>query len=211
MERMIEKDDVPSLPDTRRENRRRAILSAAESMFLEEGFERVSLGAIVRRSGGSLATVYDMFGNKQGLLRAVVDRGCEEGLEGVEDIGRNGQTPDVILREFARRYYQFATSSRTLALMRVMIAESLRDPEFGQQFNHDVRSKHVDGLATAFRRWTAEGKARVDEPIAAAELFFSMVLCDAPVRAMLGVAPEPIDADRLEWRLAPFLANFAIA
>src|SRR3546814_8953921 len=94
-----------------------------------------------------------------------------------------------------------------LALLRVVIAESLRDPEFGRQFNHDMRSKHVERLATAFRRWTAEGKARVDEPNAAAELFFAMVLCDAPVRAMLGVAPEHIDADRLAWRLAPFLAD----
>src|SRR3546814_14641572 len=109
---MIEKDDVPSLPDTRRENRRRAILSAAESMFLEEGFERVSLGAIVRRSGGSLATVYDMFGNKQGLLRAVVDRGCAEGREGVANIGRDGQSTAVFLREFAGDDYEFATNDQ---------------------------------------------------------------------------------------------------
>jgi AcrR family transcriptional regulator len=66
--------------DGRRGERRKAILDAAEEMFLEQGFARVSLGAIVRRSGGSLATVYEMFGNKQGLLRAVVHRRRDEGM-----------------------------------------------------------------------------------------------------------------------------------
>src|SRR3546814_10691682 len=71
---------------TRREDRRQASLDAAESLFLEKGYERVSVNAIVQRSGGSLATVYDWFGNKHGLLYAVVDRARDERLKGVEDI-----------------------------------------------------------------------------------------------------------------------------
>src|SRR3546814_4201594 len=57
-----------------RERRQSAILDAAESLFLEQGYERTSLAEIVKRSGGSLATLYELFGNKQGLLRAIADR-----------------------------------------------------------------------------------------------------------------------------------------
>src|SRR3546814_4381236 len=78
---------------TRREDRRQAILDAAESLFLEQGYERVSVNAIVQRSGGSLATVYDLFGNKHGLLYAVVDRARDEGLKGVEDIYAQDSRP----------------------------------------------------------------------------------------------------------------------
>lgn len=35
---------------------------------MEQGYDGTSLAEIVRRSGGSLATLYDLFGNKQGLL-----------------------------------------------------------------------------------------------------------------------------------------------
>src|SRR3546814_3108340 len=51
---------------TRRQDRRKAILDAAESLFLDQGFDRVSLAAVVGQSGGSLATLYELFGNKQG-------------------------------------------------------------------------------------------------------------------------------------------------
>ncbi|RYD43145.1 MAG: TetR/AcrR family transcriptional regulator, partial [Sphingomonadales bacterium] len=49
-----------------RERRQSAILDAAESLFLEQGYERTSLAEIVKTSGGSLATLYELFGNKQG-------------------------------------------------------------------------------------------------------------------------------------------------
>src|SRR3546814_2798082 len=52
---------------TRQQDRRKAILDAAESLFLDQGFDRVSLAAVVGQSGGSLATLYELFGNKQGL------------------------------------------------------------------------------------------------------------------------------------------------
>src|SRR3546814_8551563 len=118
---------------TRREDRRQAILDAAESLFLEQGYERVSVNAIVQRSGGSLATVYDLFGNKHGLLYAVVDRARDEGLKGVEDIYAQDSRPGAILRELALRYHAFATAPRSPALMRLVIAQSLTDPEFGRR------------------------------------------------------------------------------
>src|SRR3546814_2220272 len=105
---------------TRREDRRQAILDAAESLFLEQGYERVSVNAIVQRSGGSLATVYDLFGNKHGLLYAVVDRARDEGLKGVEDIYAQDSRPGAILRELALRSEEH--TSELQSLMRISYA-----------------------------------------------------------------------------------------
>src|SRR3546814_12888560 len=118
---------------TRREDRRQAILDAAESLFLEQGYERVSVNAIVQRSGGSLATVYDLFGNKHGLLYAVVDRARDEGLKGVEDIYAQDSRPGAILRELALRYHAFATAPRSLALMRLVIAQRSEERRVGEE------------------------------------------------------------------------------
>src|SRR3546814_14932985 len=61
-----------------RERRQSAILDAAESLFLEQGYERTSLAEIVKRSGGSLATLYELFGKKQGLVPAIAARWCDD-------------------------------------------------------------------------------------------------------------------------------------
>ena len=57
------------------------MIEAAESLFLEQGYDTTSLAAIVKRSGGSLATLYELFGNKQGLLRAIIELRDEQDRE----------------------------------------------------------------------------------------------------------------------------------
>ncbi|GAA1486615.1 TetR/AcrR family transcriptional regulator [Brachybacterium fresconis] len=60
------------------EQKRSAILRAARELFVTEGFDRSSVDAIAARAGVSKRTVYDYFGDKRSLLRAVL-----------EDLGRS--------------------------------------------------------------------------------------------------------------------------
>lgn len=52
---------------------RRAILEAARRMFLDTGYAATTVGAIATAAGVSVETVYKSFGNKAGLVKAVVD------------------------------------------------------------------------------------------------------------------------------------------
>ncbi|HEY1146416.1 MAG TPA: TetR/AcrR family transcriptional regulator [Allosphingosinicella sp.] len=207
---MTEVRDCAKPAEGRREERRQAILDAAESLFLEQGYAGASLAAIVRRSGGSLATVYEMFGSKYGLLRAVVDRNREEGLRGLDETARTFESAADALRLLAYRHHEHVMSPRTIAFARVVIDGSLRDPDFGRSFYRDVHLTFVECLADMFREWAAAGKASIDDPRAAAELYISTVMCNAPIKAMLGQPPEPTDRATIDWRLAPFLAHFSI-
>jgi len=207
---MTDQRDCGRPAEGRREERRQAILDAAESLFLEQGYAGASLAAIVRRSGGSLATVYEMFGSKYGLLRAVVDRNREEGLRGLDESAGTLASAADALRLLAYRHHAHMMSPRTIAFARVVIEGGLKDPDFGREFYRDVHLTFVECLAGKFREWTAAGKASIDDPTAAAELYISTVMCDAPVKAMLGQPPEPTDRATIDWRLAPFLGHFAI-
>ncbi|RII20745.1 transcriptional regulator BetI [Streptomyces sp. YIM 130001] len=53
--------------------KRAAILAAARELFLADGFDRSSVDAVAARAGVSKRTVYDYFGDKRTLLKAVVD------------------------------------------------------------------------------------------------------------------------------------------
>lgn len=195
----------------RLERRKNAILDAAEQLFLEMGFEKTGLGAVVARSGGSLATVYSLFGNKQGLLHAVVERAGEEHIAEAREFGSNCHSPRASLIKFAKFYFQFATSPKTLGLLRMVIAQTIDDPSFGSRFSANVVSNHRKWLAEAFSSWNEAGLARIDHPKAAADLFFATVLCDAPIHTLLALPAENDAEETIEWRLVPFLEWFQIA
>ena len=65
------------------EESRQRILDAAEELFLERGYEKTTLSAIGERCGISYGSIPWHFGNKAGLLYAVVTRIANEHNGGV--------------------------------------------------------------------------------------------------------------------------------
>lgn len=194
-----------------RERRQSAILDAAESLFLEQGYERTSLAEIVKRSGGSLATLYELFGNKQGLLHAIATRWCDEAmLRSLGNEATGGLSSVDTLKAYAHRQSELMESPRAVALMRMLISESLRDREFALQIYRDLHVPALEELIELFAEWAATGRAEIDDPKAAARLFFDIVVGDSMLNTLMGVEAEWLDRDQIDWRLQPFLSHFKI-
>lgn len=71
-------------PQTRRgQERRLALLICATDLFLERGYDAVSLDDIVNHAGGSKTSIYKYFGNKEGLFTAICDYRREVFFKGV--------------------------------------------------------------------------------------------------------------------------------
>ena len=194
----------------RRLGRRRAMIEAAESLFLEQGYEATSLAAIVKRSGGSLATLYELFGNKQGLLRAIIELRDEQDCCPTYGQDCAVTPPSELLRGYAHRLYAHVTSRRAIALKRIVITEALRDPLFARTLYEDIHLPSVRELAGILRQLDEAGKAKVDDPMAAAGLFFAIVMSDAQLRMLVEGDTGLLDPAALDWRLAPFLSHFRI-
>jgi AcrR family transcriptional regulator len=195
-----------------RERRYNAILDAAEALFLEQGYDRTSLADIVRRSGGSLATLYDLFGNKQGLLRAIAARWASETAFRPLDPAATATMPTVeILKCYAYRQSDAMQSPRAIALMRMLVSESLRDRDFAAGIYRDLHISAIDELAELFAGWVAAGKAKIDDPEAAAKLFLNIVFGDSMLNALAGIEEEWLGRDQIDWRLQPFISHFGIA
>lgn len=58
--------------ERRKEQKRESILRAALALFQAFGFSKVSIGDIAHRAGVSQVTIYNHFGNKEGLTREVI-------------------------------------------------------------------------------------------------------------------------------------------
>nr|WP_294850340.1 TetR/AcrR family transcriptional regulator [uncultured Sphingomonas sp.] len=186
------------------------MLDAAESLFLELGYEQTTLASVVRRSGGSLATLYEHFGNKQGLLRAMIARVAEANRPPLPDSGPWEPRRTEQLRHYAHELYSNLTNPRKIALTRIVMTEALRDPDFARSVYNEIHRSAIDELAMLFTRWTEQGHAKVDRPMAAADLFVAMVVGDTKLRILCADTVEPLTSEELDWRLQGFITQLQI-
>jgi AcrR family transcriptional regulator len=176
-----------SEPD-RREKRRQAMLDAARELFVERGYDAVSLSEIVKRSGGSLATLYELFENKAGLLGAIVASKRFVTHEQIDAIAAGRGSPaekigaiaDVIIDGFA--------DAETIGLMRVVMGETLRDPAFAQTIFTAAHLPAVNRLAELFSDWADAGLAAIPDPMLTVHLFFGLIAYGQQARAFFGDA-----------------------
>ena len=193
-----------------RDRRREAILDAAETLFLDQGFERTSLAQVVGRSRGSLATLYELFGNKQGLLHAIAARWRDEAVSEDADAPQ-GLSNAQMLRLFARRQLAKMNSPRSIALMKMVFSESLRDSDFAAQTYRDLHLPVLEELTALFTEWTAAGGASIDAPDAAARYFLSLTAGDSVLGKLFGVEEGHMAEEEVDWRVDKFLDQFEIA
>lgn len=196
--------------NTRRADRRTAMLDAAESLFLELGYEQTTLAAVVRRSGGSLATLYEHFGNKQGLLRAMIARIAQVNKPPLPNSSTEGHQRSDELRAYAHSLYAHLTKPRNIALNRIVMTEALRDPDFARSIYMEIHRSAVDELARLFALWAEQGHACIDRPLAAADLFVAMIIGDTKLRVLCADTVELLTPEDLDWRLQAFINHLQI-
>lgn len=198
----------------RRERRRRAIIAAARALFLEKGFDAVSLNEIVRRSGGSLATLYALFESKAGLLGAIVADNRFEAHKQIGAMIEAGGAPRPLLRAIATILNAKFMDKDAIGMSRLVMAESLRDPSIARIVYEVAHRPTLEQLALLFGRWADEGRGRIADPLLAAEFFAGLVLHGAQTRALFANpcrhAAAAID-DRLDQATDLFLAGYGIA
>ncbi|MEZ5970725.1 MAG: TetR/AcrR family transcriptional regulator [Hyphomonadaceae bacterium] len=110
--------------------RRQAFLEAAREVFLEHGYEAASVNDVVRLAGGSLATLYAQFGNKEGLFLAFMqdqhDRFARE-MRAPSDL--EGLSVEEALQVVGEHFLRRLLQRDSLAFFRVMVSEGRKVPD----------------------------------------------------------------------------------
>lgn len=195
--------------DARLSKRRTAFIAAARDAFLTEGFERTTLAQVVERAGGSLATLYKLFGSKEGLLTAVVEETTVSG----EEIVREVATLDLSLRDsllmIARRLQQLFSEPSSVALFRIVIAQSIENDDFVRDFCEDGMHRARTELAAFFASRLEMGSCCSNKLEELASLFFALILHDHLLQTVSGVKLDgSVD---VEIRVRFFMVGAGIA
>jgi AcrR family transcriptional regulator len=105
----------PAFEQRRSEQRaqvRRAILDASEALLLAEGEERFSIRRLVERCGYTAPTIYHHFGDKEGLLDALLDERFERLAQQLKRVRRDGD-PVEYLRAMGLAFVRFGLRNPT--------------------------------------------------------------------------------------------------
>lgn len=178
--------------------RRQAILAAARELFLEKGFEQTSLTDIVDRSKGSRRSIYEHFGNKEGLLRAIIEEGTRQ-VEAALHFSFEERAPtEEELFAIGYSFFRAVVNPTNIAIYRIVVAEAGRIPEIADLFFNSGPRPVRQRLTELFRIAQARGDFLGAEPEKLAQAFAGLVLGDHHLLGTIGLGRFLSDAEAEE-------------
>ena len=190
----------------RGEMRVERFLDAATEVFTEKGYQHARLSEIVARAGGSLATLYRVFGDKEGLAHAIIQRGLSD-LSGHLQVNLSGLSPEQALHLTAEQFSDSVASEQFHVIHRIVIGEGQSFPALRDwYFDHGVGALRGH-LREYFEQEVAAGRLRMASPHMASSQFFMMLFGDLVIRISSGNLQQ-IDATELRAYARDAVENF---
>lgn len=155
--------------------RKQAFLHAAREVFLEHGYEAASVNEVVRRAGGSLATLYSQYGSKEGLFQAVARDQQERFMTQLAPLDYTGLPLEDGLRRLGERFLDVVLHPDNLAFFRIAVGEGRNRPHLLRRYLSISHDKVREALIEYMRSKPAQNGARVLDPESAAAHFFHIV------------------------------------
>lgn len=167
--------------------KRRAILEAAEEVFLRGGYLGTNMEEIAVRSEVSKQTVYKHFGSKERLFVEIVTHMTTTAGDRVHV--HSAPAPDedleVYLTDYALRQLTVVLTPRLMRVRRLVIGEVPRFPELAEALYHHGPGRAIDNLTHVFEALSATGRLTLPDPRSAAARFNWLVMSEPVNRAML--------------------------
>ena len=145
-----------------RQEMRQSILSAAQEIAAEEGWQAVTTRKVAERIEYSQPTIYEYFENKEGMLLALLRSGYQQLVTVMQEAFASTDDPEARLLAMTEAYWDFAFRSPEL----FQVMHGLAGISFGRYGHPDtpVEVKQSFGLAReAMEQWAqARGVERAD-------------------------------------------------
>lgn len=169
-----------------------AILDAASEVLGERGLS-APMEVIARRAGVSKQTVYNHYGSKAELIRALVERRVDSITAPLREPGAQ-EHPEDALRAYARTLLTVVTN-KNYSLMRVTIQSAGEMPDLAREVFEAGPMHSRRQLAEFLELETRAGRMKVPDPLQAAEFYSGMVLGQRQTRALLNLSVDMSEAE----------------
>jgi TetR/AcrR family transcriptional regulator, mexJK operon transcriptional repressor len=184
--------------------KRTAIMEAATTLFLRNGYQGTSMDEIAALAAVSKQTVYKHFADKERLFSDIVlgiTERADEFVQVVDLTLRHTGDLEKDLGELARRYLATVMQPQVLQLRRLVIGEAGRFPELARAYYERAQERVLVMLASRLQGLAERGLLRVDDPLVAAKHLAFLILGMPLDRAMFRGDGDQFTAAELD-RLA---------
>lgn len=179
------------------------ILSAARSVFLDGPPEQATMDAVAQAAGMSKKTIYREFRSQFELLACLLDDKVSD-LSALARPETTDDLPDQLIT-LLMRFASHMTSPRSIALIRLMVAEARRYPELASRSPSRGRAAPI--VADWLSSPAVRDKYDIDDPMEAAAMLVGMVTQDAAVRLLIR-GEDPLPGEVIETRVRKAVSIF---
>lgn len=183
--------------------RRAFVLDATFAELADRGYQNLTMTGIAQRAGASKETLYSWFGNKKGLIAALVhDQAAEADARLVDVLGEAADIEGTLVA-FAERLLALLTGERSVALNRA----AMTDPELAELLLREGRHRTGRLVERYLAEAHSRGRLHAPRPEESFTLLYGLVVRDTQIRVLLGdPAPPPAAvAERAATAVRQFL------
>ncbi|WP_372018279.1 TetR/AcrR family transcriptional regulator [Pseudoxanthomonas sp. 10H] len=175
--------------------KRASILEAAKRLFLEQGYQGVSMDQIATAAGVSKLTVYSHFGDKETLFSEAIAAKCQEVLPDELFV----RPPEGPLREQLRAighaFFALITSEEAISMHRMMNTPGTAENALRELFWNAGPRRVQEAFAQFLQARIQQGQVRIDDTALASSQFFSLLKGELHPLMACGLCTEPTPAE----------------
>jgi TetR/AcrR family transcriptional repressor of mexJK operon len=180
---------------TAAERRRKAMIEAAYTLFVEKGYGSVSVDEIIKHSKGSKSTLYKFFGSKEGIMKAVVESLAAEMLRHITIEYPPGKNVRNVLIHIGEVLVDLALSDNAINQHRLAVSNANTFPDVAKLWYESGPKTTFDGIAEVLARENSKGRLKVENPLHAAWFFGGMLIFKENMTRLIG-APQAKKAEK---------------
>jgi TetR/AcrR family transcriptional regulator, mexJK operon transcriptional repressor len=184
---------------TRAESERRQgnLLETAMRLFVERGYEAVSVEEIAKQAGVAKRFIYARYDDKSELFVAAIEHTVlgrlEASLEAIEPSPRGVEHG---LYQFGRTLLDMALQPDAIATHRLFISAAWQFPDVARRFIERTRERAFNEVGHVLKVYAKRGEIELREPQLMMEQFFISVIGIPQRLALMGMRESTEDADR---------------
>ena len=172
-----------------RGSKRDKIVRSASKLFLEKGYDSVSMNDIIDLVGGSKGTIYSNFGSKEKLFEAVVEQLCSDVTIHID--ARPIGTIEEQLTRIAKSFVARVLSPQIMSFHRLMTSIGRTFPVAGRLFYNTGPHTAYQIIAGWIAFQQRSGNIRSDlDPHRLAVLFHDMLIGDQQLSWLISASSD---------------------
>jgi len=183
------------------ERRHGALLDTSIRLFLDHGFDAVSIDQIAREGTVAKRFIYARYRDKSALFIAAFEHWAKNRLDVLQTFAPSAERAEIGLVKFGRTILDVALEPDALALQRLLIAAAPRFPDLVASVVALNRHRGVGEVERVLSFYVSRGEIELSDMRATAEQFFIGIIGIPQRLALLG-SREPPTQERRRLRLA---------